>query len=201
MPKARRCDPLHRAQSTGRQIHHLLPVHRQVILIRKRYEVIERIRALTKKAPVQKIELNVNELILEVAALTRVEIQRNHVTLRTQLAEELPPVQTDRIEFQQVMLNLIINAIEAMEESVRRELWIASRKDGSNVRVEVCDSGQGLEPGTADRIFEPFFTTKPSGMGLGLALCRTIVERLGGNLSARANAPSGTIFEFSIPFN
>jgi PAS domain S-box-containing protein len=162
-------------------------------------EVIERIRALTKKAPVQKIELNINEVILEVTALTRVEIHRNHVTLRTQLANELPPVQADRIEFQQVMLNLIINAIEAMEESARRDLLIASRKDGSKVRVEVCDSGQGLKPEIADHIFQPFFTTKSSGMGMGLAICRTIVERIGGKLSARANAPCGTVFELIIP--
>jgi PAS domain S-box-containing protein len=164
-------------------------------------EVIERIRALTKKAPVQKTDLNINEVILEVTALTRAELNRKRVTLHTQLADELPPVQTDRIEFQQVMLNLIINAIEAMEESARRDLLIASRKDGSKVQVEVCDSGRGLTPGSADRIFQPFFTTKSSGLGMGLAICRTIVERLGGKLSARANAPCGTIFELSIPLD
>jgi PAS domain S-box-containing protein len=164
-------------------------------------EVIERIRALTKKAPVQKIELNINEVILEVIALTRAEMRRNHVTLCTQLAGDLPPVQTDRIEFQQVLLNLIINAVEAMDESVRRDLLIASRRDGANVRVEVCDSGRGLEPGIADRIFQAFFTTKPGGMGMGLAICRTIIERLGGRLSAHANAPCGTAFEFSIPID
>jgi PAS domain S-box-containing protein len=164
-------------------------------------EILERIRALTKKAPVQKIELNTNEVILEVIALTRAEMHRNHVTLCTQLASDLPPVQTDRIGFQQVLLNLIINAVEAMEESVHRDLLIASRKDGSNVRVEVSDSGRGLESGTAHRIFQAFFTTKPSGMGMGLAICRTIIERLGGKLSARANAPCGTTFEFSIPID
>lgn len=164
-------------------------------------EIIERVRAFTKKAPVQKIELNINEAIREVTALTQAEIHRNRVMFRTQLADELPPVHTGRIAFQQVMLNLIINAIEAMEQSLRRELLIASRKDGTRVRVEVCDSGPGLEPAIADHIFQPFFTTKPSGMGMGLAICRTIVERLGGNLSARANTPCGTIFEFSIPLD
>ena len=162
-------------------------------------EVIERIRALTKKAPVQKIETNINEVVLEVAALTRAEMSRNRVTLRTQFADDLPPVHTHRIELQQVLLNLIINAIEAMEESVIRDLLIASRKDGSNVWIQVCDSGRGLEPGTSDRIFQAFFTTKPSGMGMGLAICRTIIEGLGGKLSARANAPRGATFEFSIP--
>jgi PAS domain S-box-containing protein len=162
-------------------------------------EVIDRIRALTKKAPGLRTELNINEVILEVTALMRAELRRNDVTLRTQLADELPPVRTDRIELQQVMLNLIINAIEAMEKGVRRDLLIASRKGGSKVQVEVCDTGKGLEPGTADRIFQPFFTTKPGGMGLGLAICRTIVERLGGKLSARANMPCGTVFELSMP--
>src|SRR5262245_39259337 len=164
-------------------------------------QVIERVRAHIKKAPVQKIELDINEVILEVTALIRAEIQRNHVTLRTELADDLPPVQTDRIEFQQIMLNLMINAIEAMQGSVRRDLLIASKKEDSQVRVEVCDSGQGVEPETADRIFQPFFTTKPGGMGMGLAICRTIIARLGGKLAARANAPCGTVFEFSIPLD
>jgi PAS domain S-box-containing protein len=162
-------------------------------------EVIGGIRALTRKAPAQRVELDVNEVILEVIALTRAEMNRNRVELRTHLADDLPAVQTDRIWLQQVILNLISNAIEAMVGSVRRDLLIASIKDDSKVRVEVCDSGRGLEPGTADRIFQAFFTTKPSGMGMGLAICRTIIETLGGKLSARANAPCGTVFEFSIP--
>jgi C4-dicarboxylate-specific signal transduction histidine kinase len=162
-------------------------------------DVIARIRALTK-TPFQKQEVDLNDVVREVAGLTRTEMDRNHVELRTQLADDLPPVQADRIELQQLVLNLIVNAIEAMSDGARRDLSISSTTDDANhVRVSVCDTGRGLDPAAADRIFQPFYTTKPGGMGMGLAICRSILERLGGRLSARANAPCGTIFEFSIP--
>jgi len=165
-------------------------------------DVIARIRALTRKTPFQKEQFDVNNVILEVAALTRTELDRNRAALRTRLADDLPPVEADRIELQQLILNLIINAIEAMHDSARRDLLVTSTKDDmNNVRVSVCDSGRGLDPAAADRIFQPFYTTKPGGMGMGLAICRSIIERLGGRLSARANAPCGTIFEFDIPID
>jgi PAS domain S-box-containing protein len=163
-------------------------------------DVIARIRALTKKTPFQKEQLDINDVILQVTALTRSEMDRNRVELSTQLAGDLSPVQADRIELQQLLLNLIINAIEAMRDSAGRDLLIASTKDNANyVRVSVCDSGRGLDPATTDRIFQAFYTTKSDGMGMGLAICRSIIERLDGQLSARGNAPCGTIFEFSIP--
>jgi PAS domain S-box-containing protein len=163
-------------------------------------DVIARIRALTRKTPFQRQQVDLNDIVREVATLTRTEMDRNRVELRTQLAEDLPPVQADRIELQQLVLNLIVNAIEAMSDGARRDLLIASKKDDANhVRVSVCDTGRGLDPAAADRIFQPFYTTKPAGMGMGLAICRSILERLGGRLSARANAPCGTIFEFRIP--
>jgi PAS domain S-box-containing protein len=163
-------------------------------------DVIARIRALTRKTPFQKQQVDLNDVVREVAGLTRTEMDRNRVELRTQLAEDLPPVQADRIELQQLVLNLIVNAVEAMSDGARRDLLIASKKDDANhVRVSVCDSGRGLDPAAADRIFQPFYTTKPGGMGMGLAICRSILERLGGQLSVRANAPCGTIFEFRIP--
>ena len=163
-------------------------------------DVIARIRALTRKTPFQKQQVDLNDVVREVAGLTRTEMDRNRVELRTQLADDLPPVQADRIELQQLVLNLIVNAIEAMSDGARRDLLIASKKDdANNVRVSVCDSGRGLDPAAADRIFQPFYTTKHGGMGMGLAICRSILERLGGRLSVRANAPCGTIFEFSIP--
>jgi PAS domain S-box-containing protein len=162
-------------------------------------DVIARIRALTRKTPFQKQEVDLNEVVREVAALTRTEMDRHRVELRTELAEDLPPVQADRIELQQLVLNLIVNAIEAMSDGARRDLLIATKKDdANNVRVSVCDSGRGLDPAAAERIFQPFYTTKPGGMGMGLAICRSILERLGGQLSARANAPCGAIFEFRI---
>jgi PAS domain S-box-containing protein len=163
-------------------------------------DVIARIRALTRKTPFQKQQVDLNDVVREVAGLTRTEMDRNRVELRTELAEDLPPVQADRIELQQLVLNLIVNAVEAMSDGARRDLLIASKKDDANhVRVSVCDSGRGLDPAAADRIFQPFYTTKPGGMGMGLAICRSILERLGGQLSVRANAPCGTIFEFRIP--
>jgi PAS domain S-box-containing protein len=163
-------------------------------------DVIARIRALTRKTPFQKQQVDLNDVVREVAGLTRTEMDRNRVELRTELADDLPPVQADRIELQQLVLNLIVNAIEAMSDGARRDLLIASKKDdANNVRVSVCDSGRGLDPAAADRIFQPFYTTKPGGMGMGLAICRSILERLGGRLSTRANAPCGTIFEFRIP--
>ncbi len=162
--------------------------------------MIARIRALTRKTPFQKQQVDLNDVVREVAGLTRTEMDRNRVELRTELADDLPSVQADRIELQQLVLNLIVNAIEAMSDGARRDLLIASKKDdANNVRVSVCDSGRGLDPAAADRIFQPFYTTKPGGMGMGLAICRSILERLGGRLSVRANAPCGTIFEFSIP--
>ena len=163
-------------------------------------DLTTRIRALAKKSPIQKQPLDINDVIIEVVTLTRAELNLNRVELRTQLADDLPLVQADRIELQQVVLNLIINAIEAMSDGDERDLLIASTKhDTNNVRVLVGDSGQGLDPATADRMFQAFYTTKPGGMGMGLSICRSIIERLGGHLSARANAPRGTILEFSIP--
>jgi PAS domain S-box-containing protein len=163
-------------------------------------DVIARIRALTKKTPFQKQQVDLNAVVREVAGLTRNEMDRNGVELRMQLAEDLPPVQADRIELQQLVLNLIVNAIDAMSDGARRDLSIFSATDGAtHVQVSVCDSGRGLDPAAADRIFQPFYTTKPGGMGMGLAICRSILERLGGQLSARANAPYGTIFEVRIP--
>src|SRR6266511_1345916 len=163
-------------------------------------DVIARIRALTRKTPFQKQQVDLNDVVREVAGLTRTEMDRHRVELRTELADDLPSVQADRIELQQLVLNLIVNAIEAMSDGARRDLLIASKKDdANNVRVSVCDSGRGLDPAAADRIFQPFYTTKPGGMGMGLAICRSILERLGGRLSTRANAPCGTIFEFRIP--
>jgi PAS domain S-box-containing protein len=163
-------------------------------------DVIGRIRALTKKAPFQRQQVDLNELIREVAALTRAEMDRNRVELRLQLDTDLPPIEADRIELQQLLLNLIVNAIEAMSEAHTRELLIVSEKDDAkDVRVSVCDSGRGLDPAATDRIFEAFYTTKAGGMGMGLAICRSIIERLGGRLSARANMPCGTIFEIAIP--
>ena len=164
-------------------------------------EIIARIRALAKKAPSRKDWVDVNETILEVLALARSQVQSNGVSLRTRLAEDLPLILGDRIQLQQVLLNLIINAIEAMNDvSDARELSISSVNDDSrNLLVAVGDSGPGLDPRNPDRLFQAFYTTKPHGMGMGLAISRSIVEALGGRLRAVPNVPRGAVFQFTLP--
>src|SRR5713226_2488071 len=164
-------------------------------------EIIARIRALAKKAPSRKDWVDVNDTILEVIALVRSQVQSNGVLLRTRLGEDLPFILGDRIQLQQVLLNLIINAIEAMND-VRdaRELSISSANDDSrNVLVAVRDSGPGLDPRNLDRLFEAFYTTKPDGMGMGLAISHSIVEALGGRLWAEPNVPRGAVFQYTLP--
>jgi C4-dicarboxylate-specific signal transduction histidine kinase len=165
-------------------------------------EIIHRIRGLIKRAPSRNDRLDINEAILEVIALTRSEVQRNRVSLQTRLANGLPLVQGDRIQLQQVILNLIVNAVEAMSGASdgARELLISTGKDASNaVLVAVRDSGSGLDPGGLDRLFDAFYTTKPSGMGMGLSICRSIIEAHGGRVWATANVPQGALFEFTLP--
>ncbi|WP_349509715.1 ATP-binding protein [Bradyrhizobium sp. Tv2a-2] len=165
-------------------------------------EVIDRIRALIKKAPPKKESLQINKTVLEVTALTRGEVLKNRVAVRTQLEDGLPPVQADRVQLQQVLLNLIINAIEAMRAVAEgsRQLLITTARDGAgSIVVSLRDTGTGLDPKEADRLFEAFYTTKAEGMGMGLAICRSIVEAHGGRLWATANEPRGAIFQFSLP--
>jgi PAS domain S-box-containing protein len=166
-------------------------------------EVIRRIRALMKRQTPRKDWLAINETILEVIALAQHQLRQSEILLETRLAQDLPLVRGDRVQLQQVLLNLIINAIEAMCEIKRpRELTIVSTADGADaVSVEVRDSGTGLDPEHAAHLFEPFYTTKAEGLGVGLSISRSIVEAHGGQLSAAANAPHGTLFRFSLPVN
>jgi signal transduction histidine kinase len=146
--------------------------------------------------------LEINEAILEVIALTRSELVKNGVSLQTQLAEGLPLVQGDRIQLQQVILNLIVNAVEAMSgvSEGSRELLIGTGKDASSgVLVAVQDSGPGLNPESFDRLFDAFYTTKPGGMGMGLSICRSIVEAHGGRLWASRTAGPGATVQFTLP--
>ena len=163
-------------------------------------EVVGRIRALIKKAPARKDAVAINDAILEVIALTRTEAANNSVSVRTQLAEGLPPVQGDRVQLQQVLLNLILNAIEAMRDvEEERELLIGTRHQPDGVSVEVRDSGPGFAPAALQRVFEAFYTTKPGGLGLGLSICRSIIEAHDGRLWASANVPRGASFQFALP--
>ena len=169
---------------------------------RRASEVIDRIRGLIKKAPARNDPLDINEVVLEVIALTRIEALRNGVSLQSQLANGLPLVQGDRIQLQQVMLNLIVNAIEATSSTSEgsRELLISTGKDGSDaVLVVVRDSGPGLDPEGLGRLFDALYTTKPGGMGMGLSICRSIIEAHGGRIWATANVPQGAVFQFILP--
>jgi signal transduction histidine kinase len=156
---------------------------------------------LAKKAPPQKDSLDINQTIHEVIALAQNGVQRNQIALQTQLSGDMPPICADRIQLQQVMLNLMMNAIEAMTQvSGPRELLISSgADDAKDVVVVVRDSGPGLDSKSLDRLFEPFYTTKPQGMGMGLAICRSIIEAHGGRLWATANRDRGASFHFSLP--
>jgi PAS domain S-box-containing protein len=165
-------------------------------------DVIGRIRALIKKAPPRTERLEINEVIVEVIALTRGQAVQNGVSVRTQLADGLPLVQADRVQLQQVMLNLIINAVEAMSDVSEgaRELLIATCGDAENgVGVSVRDSGPGLDPLSVDHLFDAFYTTKSSGLGMGLSICRTIIEAHGGRIRASTNEPRGAVFHFTLP--
>ncbi|KAA3451587.1 hypothetical protein C7I87_06095 [Mesorhizobium sp. SARCC-RB16n] len=165
-------------------------------------EVVQRIRALFMKSPRRSELLHVNGLMLEVVALTRRQVLANGAQLRLELTEGLPPIRGDRVQLQQVMLNLIINAIEAMagvREGSRELLIRTCRAEPSAILVEVCDTGPQMDPQSLKRLFDAFYTTKSGGLGMGLSISRTIVERHGGELSAAANEPRGAIFRFSVP--
>jgi PAS domain S-box-containing protein len=165
-------------------------------------EVVGRIRALIKKVPARKDPVAINDAILEVIALTRTEAANNSVSVRTQFAEGLPRVQGDRVQLQQVMLNLIVNAIQSMSgvEDGNRELHISTVSiEPEGVCVAVRDTGHGLRPESLPRLFEPFYTTKPDGMGMGLSICRSIIEAHGGRLWATGCEPRGALFQFTVP--
>jgi NO-binding membrane sensor protein with MHYT domain len=167
-------------------------------------EIIGRIRNLIKKEPLRKDALEVNEAIVEVIAVTRGQVMKNNVSVQTQLAEGLPLIQGDRVQLQQVVLNLIINAVEAMSGVSERSrgLLIGTGKEASDrVLVAVQDSGPGLNPESFERLFDRFYTTKPDGMGMGLSICRSIVEAHGGRIWATPNAGPGITVQFTLPIN
>ena len=164
--------------------------------------VIARVRGSFRKGPAERSPVDVNDLIREVSALTRVEMARRGIAVKLALAEGLPPVPGDRVQLQQVLLNLLANGADAMDRVARdgRELTIHSAGDGAGgVTVAVTDAGAGIDPGDVDRVFDTFFTTKPGGMGMGLAIGKSIVEAHGGRITARPDAGGGTTFQFTLP--
>jgi signal transduction histidine kinase len=165
-------------------------------------DVILRLRNVFKSAPVEKIEVDLNEIIQEVLLLLRPQTERMKVTLQSELQSSLPAVLGDPVQLQQVILNLILNGAEAMETGpiYARKLVIRTSAQGTeNVSVEVQDAGVGISPEALEKIFEAFYTSKPGGMGMGLSISRSIVENHGGKLGARANTGPGSTFFFSIP--
>ena len=163
--------------------------------------VIARIRAFIKKAPAERREFGINEVIQEVLALTSHELHENRVLLECQMANPLPLIHGDRVQIQQVLLNLIMNGIEAMTGVTARPRLLrvlSGINESGRVLIRVCDSGSGLNPG-ADLIFNPFFTTKANGMGMGLSISRSLVEGHGGQLWATPNSPHGAVFSFTLP--
>jgi PAS domain S-box-containing protein len=167
-------------------------------------EVIQRVRALVNKTADQKAPLHVNDVVNEVIGLVQHELSSHRVGLRLELAAALPPVLADRIQLQQVVLNLVINGIEAMQpvKDRPRELVIRTLQDETGqVVVMVSDGGVGVAAENADRLFDAFFTTKSSGMGMGLSICRSIVNAHGGRLSASGHAGPGATFQFALPLH
>ena len=164
--------------------------------------VVGRVRALIKGAPRRDERVDINAAVREVIELTRGEAMENAVSVQTDLAEALPPIPGNRVELQQVTLNLILNAIEAMSEMSDgpRDLLITTGKtELGDVLVAVRDTGPGLAPATLQHLFTAFHTTKPNGLGLGLSICRSIVEGRGGRLWASANGTRGAVFQFTLP--
>jgi PAS domain S-box-containing protein len=165
-------------------------------------DVVGRIRALIQKAPPRKDRVDLNGAIREVIELTRGEAVKNSVSVRAQLADGLPPIHGDRVQLQQVVLNLIINAVEAMSgvSEGTRDLLISTRKaESGGVLVAVMDSGPGLASASLERLFDAFYTTKPCGLGMGLSICRSIIDAHGGRLWASAKVPRGAILQFTLP--
>jgi hypothetical protein len=164
-------------------------------------DIIDRIREHIKKAPPRKGQFDLNEAIKEIIVLGRSAIIKNGVSVQTRLSEGLFPIHGDRVQLQQVVLNLLLNAVEAMgsREAGARELLISTEQDHTGVLVAVRDSGPGIDPEHIERVFEAFYTTKSSGVGMGLSICRSIIDAHGGRLWAEANEPRGAVFQFTLP--
>ena len=164
-------------------------------------DIINRIRSMSRKGDSKRQLMDINEVIREIIAMLHNEAQRHSVTIRADLDGSLSKVMADSVQVQQVMMNLIMNGIDAMREVTDRprELFIKSAKHPAGVLVQVQDSGVGFDSDQADRIFEPFFTTKPKGIGMGLSISRSIIEAHGGRLWAAPGPVQGAVFQFNLP--
>jgi two-component system, LuxR family, sensor kinase FixL len=166
------------------------------------WEIVRRLRALSRKADPEYRSLNINDLVTETIPLLRKEIASHGAALRLDLHSDVPPVAGDKVQLQQVVINLVVNGIQAMVGTIGREnsLTIRSRRRrGNGVLVSVIDNGTGIDPRHLDTLFDAFFTTKPAGMGMGLSICRSIIEAHGGEVGASNNQDFGATFHFSLP--
>jgi PAS domain S-box-containing protein len=163
--------------------------------------IVDRIRDQVKKAPPREDRFDLIEAINEVVVLARSAIAKNSVSVRFQFTDALLPTRGDRVQVQQVVLNLMLNAVDAMSSVAAgpRELVISTEETRAHVLVRVSDSGPGIDPENLDRVFEAFYTTKPGGVGMGLSICRSIIDAHGGRLWAEANEPRGVVFQFTLP--
>ena len=169
---------------------------------RRASEIIARIKALMNKAPVERVLLDINEMIRDVMRLTQGELRKHHITTLADLHESVARINGDRVQLQQVILNLVLNSIESMTlvEDRPRTLSIRSRVlDDRVVEVLFHDTGVGLDSTVVDRLFDAFFTTKRHGTGMGLAICRSIIEAHDGQISAIPGPPFGAVFQISLP--
>ncbi len=162
-------------------------------------DIIRRLRSFVARGEVQSRRESVNMLIEEASALALLGAKERSIHASHRIAADLPDVMVERVQVQQVLLNLMRNAIEAMDGMPRRELTVEAVAEGEDVRVSVADTGPGLPAEVAAQLFQPFVTTKPDGMGIGLSICRTIVESHGGRIWAEANPGGGTVFRFTLP--
>ncbi|MDH7796950.1 MULTISPECIES: ATP-binding protein [unclassified Beijerinckia] len=163
-------------------------------------EVIGRVRQLVARVPPSKAQVDIIDVIEETLALTRGEMLRNAIVLRTDLADDFPVVMGDKVQLQQVILNFIVNAMEATQRSETKEILVSAAADGTKITVSVRDTGIGVPSDVADRVFEAFYTTKSTGIGMGLAISRSIIEAHGGAVYVAPNYPQGTVFGFTLPF-
>ncbi len=166
------------------------------------WEIVRRIRALSRKADLEYRSLNINDLVTETIPLLRREIASHGAALRMDLHSDVPPVAGDKVQLQQVVINLAVNGIQAMAGTIGREISLtirSRRRQGNRVLVSVIDNGTGIDPRHLDTLFDAFFTTKPAGMGMGLSICRSIIEAQGGEVGASNNPDFGATFHFTLP--
>jgi len=165
-------------------------------------DIINSVRAMFKKKAPERVSTDINQIILTVLSIVRVELQKHAVELQTQLSDHLRNVHADKVQLQQVVLNLVINGIEAMHSVRHRVLKVQTdQTDAGMVRVSIEDTGTGIDPSNLDRIFKPLFTTKGTGMGMGLSICQSIIQSHGGRIWVSQAINQGSIFQFELPVN